>query len=81
MPNALAGEEINGAYVFTAEGMMMGPQAFYFERMPAIGWQPLGEGVGANQMLLTFQQGEERLSITVIYIPEQDLSLVTIILP
>ena len=66
MPQALAGEEEQGMYVFTVNAAIQDVQAYYADQLPALGWSeqfsmPESQGIA----MLLYGKGDQVVSITI----------------
>lgn len=71
MPQAIAGDEGEGSYYFTAEVTVEEVETFYESEMQQLGWSLLGVGEGENgTLLLIFQKGGAVASVSILLLNE-----------
>lgn len=84
LPFAFAGKELEdrSGYRFTVRGNYASVERFYTVQLPRMGWTLISQGEGGGgSRIITFKQGENRLSIEILEIDEAERYMkVTIVL-
>jgi hypothetical protein len=81
MAEAIAGEEVEGVYIYT---IAVGPkdvETYYIEVMPMFGWELFAVGEVESKdyyPFLMFQKGEEVVSVMLMERPGSDLTYVSL---
>lgn len=71
MPEALAGEENNGGYMYLLEASVEEVVAFYKQQLAELGWAEFASGhAETGAVMLIFQKGTDLLTVSAIPVSE-----------
>ncbi len=79
-PDALAGEETQGSYVFTAALSVADIETYYKLEMPRRGWGLLATGQGGTGAILLIFQKESQMATISVLVVDSDTVYVMIVL-
>jgi len=76
MPGAMAGEEVDGSYVFTIAAQIPDVENYYLETLGVQGWVPVSLGQGPDSMVFMLRREDASLAISINFLPDVGLSYV-----